>query len=235
MERRKHMRYPYIAIISHDILSPEAAPAGKMYNLSQTGLYFESKHSFRAGEEVFVEVIGHPQSHAELELLFDVKIIWGRKSKGTLFPHGYGARFNQPLTSIKKLFENNQADSGASGLKASDQSKRFDARHSPRRAYRKPMFFNYKNNVCRGLVTDISRGGAFINTTARISLGYRIHLVIASSVPGKKVKLRGWVVRLTPKGFAVSFNRRSGSERRFDLDRRTGFDRRERPKPENPP
>ena len=45
------------------------------------------------------------------------------------------------------------------------------------------------------------------------------------------LKLKGWVVRLDPKGFGVKFDRRSGRERRTDLERRRGPDRRTRRKP----
>ena len=76
------------------------------------------------------------------------------------------------------------------------------------------------------MVTNISRGGAFVDTGSKISLGERINLVIHGSKNHKDVRLKGWIVRLGPEGVGVSFDRRSGRERRYDLDRRTGLDRR---------
>jgi len=76
------------------------------------------------------------------------------------------------------------------------------------------------------VATNISRGGAFIETGSKISLGESINLVIHVSKNHKGVRLRGWIVRLGPEGVGVSFDRRSGRERRYDLDRRAGLDRR---------
>ena len=235
IERRKNKRYRYEAIISHDILSQEAVPAGKIYNFSQNGLYFESKHSFYEGEEIFVDVIGHPRSGKGLELLFDVVIVWRKKSRDSSFPYDYGARFKYPPASIKNVLGTGNADYITPGVQKPALIDQDDARQNPRKSYHKPLVFNYKNNICRGLVTNISHGGAFIRSTTRLSLGHKLIFVITGSKIRKKVKLRGWIVRRSPEGFAVSFNRRTGLERRFDIDRRIGFDRRNRRKPEKPP
>ena len=84
-----------------------------------------------------------------------------------------------------------------------------DSRKHPRRPCNKPIFFTSKNQHAAGLATNISRGGAF-----------------HASKNHKGLRLRGWIVRLGPEGVGVSFDRRSGRERRYDLDRRTGLNRR---------
>jgi len=101
-----------------------------------------------------------------------------------------------------------------------------DSRKHPRRPCNKPLLFTFKYRHIKGLVTNISRGGAFVETGSKISLGERINLVILGSTKHKDVRLRGWIVRWGPEGVGVSFDRRSGRERRYDLDRRTGLDRR---------
>jgi len=101
-----------------------------------------------------------------------------------------------------------------------------DSRKHSRRPCNKPVFFTSKYQHAKGLATNISRGGAFIETGSKISLGERINLVIHGSKNHKDVRLRSWIVRLGPEGVGVSFNRRSDRERRYDLDRRTGLDRR---------
>jgi hypothetical protein len=101
-----------------------------------------------------------------------------------------------------------------------------DARKHPRRPCNKPLLFTYKHRRVKGSVTNISRGGAFVETGSKISLGERINLVIHGSKKHQDVRLRGWIVRWDPAGVGVSFDRRSGWERRYDLDRRTGLDRR---------
>jgi len=236
IERRKHKRYQYEAIISHDILSQEATPAGKIYNFSNYGLYFESNQTFYAGEEIFVEIIDHPQSSdIGLELLFDVEIVWRKDLQDSSFKQGYGAKFNTPVESIEKTIgESIVRKSSPRRFPKPKIKEKYDAREHPRKSYHKSLLFNCKNAIYRGLVTNISRGGAHIKTKSQLSLGQKVKFVIPVSRTGKNLKLMGWIVRLTPEGFAVCFNRRSGSERRYDIDRRIGLDRRKRRKPAKP-
>ena len=101
-----------------------------------------------------------------------------------------------------------------------------DSRKHPRRPCKKQLFFTTKYQQVKGLATNISRGGAFVETGSKISLGARINFVIHGSKNRNGVGLRGWIVRSSPEGVGVSFDRRSNRERRYDLDRRTGLDRR---------
>jgi Tfp pilus assembly protein PilZ len=237
IERRKHKRYQYEAVISHDILSQEATPAGKIYNFSNSGLYFESNQAFYTGEEIFVEIIDHPRSSdIGLELLFDVEIVWRKELQGSVFKQGYGAKINTPVESIEKtLAESIPPKSSPRPFPKLEKIEKVDARAYPRKGCHKSLLFNYKNKICRGLVTNISRGGAFFKTTSKFSLGHKIKFVITDRKTRKNIKLMGWIVRLNPEGFAVTFNRRLGQERRYDLDRRIGGDRRKRRKPLKPP
>jgi hypothetical protein len=61
--------------------------------------------------------------------------------------------------------------------------------------------------------------------------------MIRLEIPGdslfRDLKLKGWVIRLDPEGVGIKFERRSGHERRKDLDRRRGPDRRTRRKPKD--
>jgi Tfp pilus assembly protein PilZ len=234
IERRKHKRYQYEAAISHDILSQEATPAGKIYNFSNNGLYFESNQTFYTGEEIFVEIIDHPRSSdIGLELLFDVEIVWRKELQGSVFKKGYGAKISRPVESIEKtIAESIPPQSSPRRFPKPEKVEKKDARAYPRKACRKSLLFNYKNTICRGLLTSISRGGAFFKSQSRLSLGHKIKFVITIGRTRKNIKLMGWIVRLTPEGFAVTFDRRSGMERRYDLDRRIGRDRR---KWRNPP
>jgi hypothetical protein len=101
-----------------------------------------------------------------------------------------------------------------------------DSRKHPRRSCKKTLIFAHKYRHFKGIVTDISRGGAFVETGNKISLGARINLDIRGNKNRRGVRLRGWIVRSGPEGVGVSFDRRSDRERRFDLDRRIGLDRR---------
>ena len=138
------------------------------------------------------------------------------------------------ITSIFQIISTIITNNRTRSFQKPDLKDQNDARKDPRKLYHKPLVFNYNNNVCRGLVTNISRGGAFIKTKTKLSLGHKIKFVITGSKIRKNIELMGWIIRLAPEGFAVSFNRRSGSERRYDIDRRIGLDRRKRSKPGKP-
>jgi hypothetical protein len=82
----------------------------------------------------------------------------------------------------------------------------------------------------KGLIINISRSGVFIETKNKGFLGQAIKLVIPNKKIDKRVRIKGWIVRLSRTGIGVTFKdaleRRSGKERRSDLDRRRGLDRR---------
>jgi hypothetical protein len=236
-ERRKHKRHQYEAFISHDILSPEVKPAGKIYNFSRRGLYFETNQNFLPLEEIFVEVIdqaGTPDT--EQELLFDVEIIWRKKLIDAPFRYGYGAKFKFSSEIIEQKIKKTRLKSPPPPPpppppKLEDQT---EVREFPRKRCRHSIVFNHGNRIYRGWVINISRSGAFIQTRSKCSLGSKIRVVIAGNKPGKGLDRLGWIVRVNSEGFGLSFNRRSGAERRYDLDRRIGRDRRTRTSPADP-
>jgi hypothetical protein len=105
-----------------------------------------------------------------------------------------------------------------------------DPRRYPRKLFITSVFFRCRHQKYRGLVINISRNGVFIETKNKFSFGQSIELVIPSTAGYKNIRLKGWIVRLSQSGIAVTFKRilerRSGKERRSDLDRRIGLDRR---------
>ena len=75
-----------------------------------------------------------------------------------------------------------------------------DSRKHPRRSCKRPIFFfTHKYRHVKGIVTDISRGGAFVETGSKISLGARINLDIRGSKNRRGARLRGWIVRSGPE------------------------------------
>jgi hypothetical protein len=238
-ERRKHKRHQYEAFISHDILSPEVKPAGKIYNFSQQGLYFESNHNFLPLEEIFVEIIDHARSSdTEQELLFDVEIIWRKKLPDAPFRYGYGAKFKFSDETIEHKIKSANLKKPPLPpplpVPQPELGNETEAREFPRKRCHQSILFSHRTRVYQGWVTNISRNGAFIKTRSKSSLGRKIRIVITESKTRKSVERLGWVVRVNSEGFGVSFNRRSGTERRYDLDRRIGKDRRKRIRPGEP-
>jgi Tfp pilus assembly protein PilZ len=226
-ERRKHKRFEYIAVISHDASSNDIIHPGKMYNFSRGGLYFESDQTMYPGEEVFIGTISQAVS-SDTHLLFEVKIIWQKELRDAPLRYGYGGKFLNSYDFFLK--GGDSAKSRERPAADIDFNAENDSRKHRRRPYNKPMLFMYNNEEYEGLVTNISRGGAFVKTPIKLNLGEIIKLAIPTKDRGKDLEIFGWVVRICPGGVSLSFERRSGRERRSDLDRRTGLERRARKK-----
>ena len=235
IERRKHKRIEYEAFISHDILSDEIIHADKMCNFSRDGLYFESDQNIQPGDDIYIGLGYHPHpSGDDAQILFGVEVVWRKELKDSPFRYAFGTKFINSNNSLVKKID--IADSlmkkvkmaklKKGSLPVKDLKAEKDSRKHPRRPCRRLLIFSYKNQNYKGLGTNISRGGAFIETGSKLSLGEIIHLVIPKSKNHKNLRLKGWIVRLTSQGVGVCFDRRSGAERRYDLDRRTGLDRR---------
>lgn len=224
-ERRYDKRFKYEAFISHDVSSNDTIHPGKMFNFSKGGLYFESDEPIYPDEEVFIGLATRTESgDHDTQLLFEVKIKWQQELKDSPYQYGYGGKFLNSSDSflespeVVKLEEQTPAESEFVGEK--------DSRKYNRRVYNRPLYFICKRLKFSGLVANISRGGALIETDAKFSLGESIQLVVPGGKAGKDVLVKGWIVRIGLRGVGVSFERRSGRERRCDLDRRTGSDRR---------
>jgi Tfp pilus assembly protein PilZ len=237
IERRKQNRIKYEAFISHDILSDEIIHSDKMFNFSQDGLYFESNQNIHPGDDVYIGIGYHPhQADDNIQLLFGVEVVWRKDLQDSSYRYGFGSKFISSNNSLVKevdignslLKKSKMKELEKQSLSGQDVKAEGDSRKHPRKPCKKLLIFTYKNQQYKGLVTSISRGGAFLITESKLALGEIINLVIQKRKNSKDLKVKAWIVRSTPKGVGVSFDRRSGKERRYDLDRRTGLDRRRR-------
>jgi Tfp pilus assembly protein PilZ len=228
-ERRRHKRFRYEALISHDVSTSGNIYPGQMFNFSKGGLYFESDQAIYPGEDIFVALAIHAGSAGkETQLLFEVKVLWRMALEDSARGYGYGGKF---LSTHDTFTETGPVQKEANEKQASpgyDFRGEDDARKNTRKPYNKALVFAYDNREYQGIVTNIGRGGAFILTKENFALGGRLKLVIPRLKAGKAVKVAGWIVRKSPEGIGVSFERRAGRERRSDLDRRTGLERRGR-------
>ena len=226
-ERRRHKRFKYEALLSHDVSTNDLIHAGKLHNFSKGGLYFESDQTIYPGQDIFVGLVIHADSPGkDTQLLFEVKIVWHKQLRDSDYSYGYGGRF---LTSHDSVNETGQiVPFEKKDSPAEDLQDEYDSRKHRRRPYNNYLRFTYDNDEYKGLVTNIGRGGVFIVTKEKLVLGGRIKLVLPGSKTRKEVWVSGWVVWISSDGIGVSFERRSGRERRSDLDRRTGLERRDR-------
>ena len=229
-ERRRHKRFKYEALVSHDVSTNDIIHTGKMFNFSKGGLYFQSEQNIYPGEDIFVGLAIHADSPGkDTQLIFEVKIVWQQKLASSPYRYGFGGSFLSSHDSIESFPGTGQVEKVAAGEIYQDGfSRENDSRRHSRRPYNKPLYFSFEQNDYKQFVTNIGRSGAFISTREKFPLGGKITLTVPGTQRGKEAKVTGWIVRTSMDGIGVSFDRRSGRERRSDLDRRTGLERRSR-------
>ena len=227
IERRNYRRFVYKAAITHDLLTHIDIYKGQLCNFSKGGLYFESDQAIIPGEEVFLKFKDQPDSINDdimAQLPFGVEIVWQNDLPNSSFRYGYGAHYidsNDSLVrniKIPKIQQENLLNKNLAAEK--------DPREYPRKRYHKSLLLNYKSKKYRGAFKNISRGGVFIKTEIKFTVGKQIKMVFPGSKIRNNLKIKGWIVRINKEGFGVKFDRRSGLVFRGDLERRTGFDRR---------
>ena len=205
-------------------------------------MYFETDQSLYPGEKIHIAKIsiaskknGTERDRVAIKWqdknakYFDpIQIKWRKELTDSQFRFGYGAAFTRTDTMLAKLIIASTVDTQNDESEAWEYKK--DPRELSRENYKKEITFSSKNNSYQGFITNINRVGAFIETSGAFSLGQIIKLVVPGDGLFKSLKLSGCVVRLEPDGIGVRFDKRSGRERRKDIDRRTGADRRGRRK-----
>jgi len=217
-EKRAQKRFVYEATIWHDNLFPDIFYETKMYNLSQGGLYFESDQILYVGEQIFIAIREPSASDNDYKDCFKVEIRWSKNLKKSLMRYGYGAQF---VDSHNTLLESiDTAGLSLEPLPDSSHTDSNDSRQNARSPYRKVTFFTTRNRSCKGFITNVSRAGAFVITKEKLPLQERITMIIPGGAKRGDLRLNACVVRLSPKGIGVKFDRRTLLERREGRNRR---------------
>jgi len=212
----RDLRFKHQVDISHNIVIPDIHYDGRIFNLSRGGIYFESNERVEPGDQISITVKKLDGSEIE----FDVQITRRKKLPGAKYRFGYGAKSVEPKNSLVKVLNKDIAP---------DPIVRQDSREYSREIYNKPVRFKHDNRIHNGRIKDISRGGIFIETKSCFPIGKIVVLTIPAKKACKRIRLKGWIVRRSEEGFGVKFDRRTDFiERRFDVDRRNGRDRRKK-------
>ena len=220
-EQRKNKRFQCEAVIWHDNLLPDIFYNAKLYNLSKSGVYFESDQIIYPGEDIYIGLKEPASPTNSTKDRIRVEIKWRKDLQNTSFRFGYGAKLIHPIDTLVKTIK--RAKPRQRGTRGTVLKHKEDPRQHPRKPYRKAFFFTSGGKNCQGLITNISRGGAFIITKNKFYVGQMIQIVIPGDKKKKDVTLKGWVVRLSPEGLGVRFDRRKGRDRRRILDHQSSL------------
>jgi hypothetical protein len=219
-DQRSAQRFRYEAAIWHENILPGRFYMAKIGNVSRNGIYFESDQALYQGEKIYIGSRRPASDQNGSNNCTDVEIKWRKSLKDSSFRYGYGAEFLNPGNSLVKSIDHTkimiQDSHETSGEYKSDPRKHF------REIYRKEVVFTTKNHQYKGAISNISRGGAFIATNIKFTLGQTILINVRDHRACEPLRLKGWVVRLSPKGVGVKFDRRIRRDRRENADRRAG-------------
>ena len=228
---RDKKRFNCNAEVSHDNLLPDAFYPAKMYNFSKGGLYFESDQRLYIGDYINfrVQYPARPSGN-DTHYQFGIEILWRQEAQHSSLKYGYGSKFINPNQTLENIIDLSKLEKQR--IPQENVEKEEDPRTHPRRPYNRSLVIIAQDRNFKGLMTNISRSGAFIKTQNQFAVGQIIVILVPGHKKQKDLKLKGYVVRLNRSGVGIIFDRRRAyKNRRSDLDRRTGKDRRSRLKP----
>lgn len=186
-ERRDKARLPYVCQISvKDMRSGESCSA-RMFNYSDTGIYFESDALLESGAEVYIGFRHSPFEDRPSDYTCYRTIIMWRKEleEDSHFFYGYGTQIFSPNSPEKA------------------KPSRKQRRH-PRRPFNRQVRFAADHTIAEGLAVDISSSGAFVKSGKRLRSGQIITLRIPDKT-GKDVIVQGRVIWSNADGFGLKF------------------------------
>jgi Tfp pilus assembly protein PilZ len=229
-EYRDNARFDHEATILIENYPKGSYYHAKMFNYSEGGMYFESNIPFRQGTIIIFGIENSP--FEDCPGVYKAKVKWCKKlaDKSAIYYYGVGAEFFKPnrLSSKipRKIMPQQKRPAGrhvhqrgvidkseigrATAPKSTGSLFRNSAQYSrkhPRKPFSKNINYTANKKFYEGLVKDISRGGMFIKSEDKFTVGQELKLTIPSAGRLKNLTLRGAVVRIGKEGFGVKFKR----------------------------
>jgi hypothetical protein len=193
IEKRHHRRKDHHKLVILESLQIGINTDSRMINCSDDGLYFESDQLLLPGTKIFIRIENFPHGQTETYICHHAKIIWGQRLDHTHYAYGYGAKYVE--------YSNKQESSETE----SDQIE--ELRKHPRKYCAKPATLRFEKKSFDGFISDISRGGCFLENTERLNSGQILDLVIPGTRFSENNRLKVEVVRLSPIGVGIKFKR----------------------------
>ena len=229
-EYRDNARFDHEAAILIENYPRGSYYHARMFNYSEGGMYFESNIPFRRGTIIIFGIENSPFENCPG--VYRAKVKWCEKlaDKSSIYYYGVGAEFFKPNRLSSKIprtitpqqkhpagrfvYQRGVMGKPQIGRATSPKSNRplfrnraqYSRKH-PRKPFSKNINYTANKKFYEGLVKDISRGGMFIKSGDKFSVGQELTLAIPTANRLKSLKLRGEVVRTEKEGFGVKFKR----------------------------
>jgi len=166
----------------------------KMYNFSETGLYFEADFRLETETEIFVGIENSPlASKTNTYECYRGTVKWRKTLEESAYTYGYGVQFYE--------IGINDDDGATSEL---------DLRKHPRQACSLPVRYQADATTQEAVIENVSRGGLFVKSQKSTTVGQKLTLEIWLKKKRKVVRLTGTVTRTGRNGFGVQLQPENG-------------------------
>ncbi|MGB5748633.1 MAG: PilZ domain-containing protein [Desulfobacterales bacterium] len=167
----------------------------RMVNFNNKGIYLETDTALEVRTNIIIGIedstIISPFVSPDSPNFYQAKVMWQKNLTGGFFNFGYGTKFS--------YFNEKQNVSGTDTLPGQEYRKH------PRKRYSKPVIFTSRGQYHKGLICNISSGGAFIETRGQFKAGQIIKLIIPGTKIDGGIKLKGEVLHFNQSGVGVIF------------------------------
>jgi len=167
----------------------------RMVNFNNKGVYLETDTALEVGKDIIIGIEDStfisPYASSDSPKFYQAKILWQKNLIGGFFNFGYGTKFS--------YFNEKQNVPGTDTLPEKEYRKH------PRKRYSKPVIFTSMNQHYKGYLSNISSGGAFIETRGQFKAGQIIKLIIPGTKIDEGIKLKGEVLHFNQSGVGIIF------------------------------
>lgn len=213
-EQRKNARFPHVSVVTYEDLDQGLHYQSKMYNYSRDGLYFESDLKLAVGDRVFIGIESSPYAERPDTYECYCAIIKRRQElDNSMYAYGYGVRYGDPTEPHEPADPATEASEPCPppDQPAADagESLPADKRRHKRIRMSKTVDCFSKHRPFRGVVTNLSASGAFIETDQRFAVGENLALALPFVKKGQSAMLKVEVIWKNEQGIGVKFQKPS--------------------------
>ena len=206
-EKRKNSRVAHRSQIVRESLITGTVVIGLMNDYSLGGFSFKSNNLIPLNDTIFLGLKESP--YATISHSYEchkVKIKWRKDVLRSRYRYSYGVQHLDPIGVFPEYTEQYYCDIPRYRELVSTVNKELrtqDLRKFNRKQMATSVYFVAENNIYRGLIRDLSRGGIFIESKNRMEVHQHIRLVIPGTKFDNGVMIRALVVHQSKSGFGV--------------------------------
>ena len=187
-EHRDNTRFPHEAPLTLENLEIGELHGARMFNFSDTGLYFESDYVIQPGTELYIGIANSPYAaEPDVYECYRAEVKWRKPLIKSSYYYGYGVKYLELKPVEKKHYKGREL------------------RKNPRKKCSIPIKYVAQNNIHQGEIKDVSLGGIFLKTANNVTVGQKLHLAIPIRKKGKVIKRSGKIVWVNQAGVGIKF------------------------------